>query len=297
MSAVELNAVSKAYSQAWRRERVLAVDQLSLTVEEGEAFGFIGANGAGKSTTIKMITGALKPSGGSGRVFGRALGDPEARKGVSYVPENPSLPELLTPVEVLGMALRLHGVKVPCARTLCLKWLERFALDHVADKLIRGFSKGMVQRTALAHAMVISPRMLVLDEPLSGLDPIGRKDVVDILEEYRRAGGTIFFSSHVLHDVERIADRFGLIHRGQLKTIAAPGDLLAAEEMLTVRSMGLEAVGNMHEETSGRWSCDVTRGDLWRRLRELEEGRHQLIEIKPRLSLEAAFLHYVRQEN
>lgn len=297
MFAIELNAVTKEYRQPWRRDKVLAVRNLSLSVDQGEAFGFIGANGAGKSTTIKMLTGTLKPTHGDGKVFGRPLAEPEARRGISYVPENPSLPELLTPVEILQMALRLHGVKVGNERTHCLDWLARFSLDHVANKLLRGFSKGMVQRTALAHAMVIAPRMLILDEPLSGLDPIGRKEVVDILEGYRRQGGTIFFSSHVLHDVERIADRFGLIHQGELKTIAAPGDLLGGQEILTVRSLGEQTVAGMHQETAGRWAGEFARGALWACLRSLEAAGHTVIEIRPRLNLESAFLQFVEKKD
>lgn len=293
MFAIELNAVSKEYRQPWRRDKVLAVKELSLTVAQGEAFGFIGANGAGKSTTIKMMTGTLKPTRGTGALFGKALADPAARQGISYVPENPSLPELLTPLEILTMALRLHRVQVADEHARCLHWLERFSLGHVADKLLRGFSKGMVQRTALAHAMVINPRMLILDEPLSGLDPIGRKEVVDILEDYRKSGGTIFFSSHVLHDVERIADRFGLIHLGELKTIAAPAELVADQERVTVRSVGVNRLPAMSQETAGRWAADIPRSALWALLRDLESAGHTVIEVRPQLSLEAAFLHYV----
>ena len=120
-------------------------------------------------------------------------------------------------------------------------WLDRFGLAHVARKPIRGFSKGMAQRTALAHAFSVKPRLLILDEPLSGLDPVGRKDVVDILSEYRQQGGTVFFTSHVLHDVERVADRFGFIHEGVLQTVQSPAELFDGEQMVTVRTIGIEA--------------------------------------------------------
>lgn len=153
--------------------------------------------------------------------------EPEARRGLGFVPENPSLQDFLTPYEILLMGLRLHGLRLGDERKHCMHWLERLDLAAVADSRLRGFSKGMLQRTALAHALAIKPRLLILDEPLSGLDPVGRKDVVDILDEYRRQGGTLFFSSHVLHDVERIADRFGLIHQGQLLTIRSPQELAA----------------------------------------------------------------------
>lgn len=293
MTAILLDRVSKTYRRSWGRAAFPAVTDISISIVEGEAFGFIGANGAGKSTTIKMLTGALMPTAGRLELFGCPVSDPQSRRGLGYVPENPSLPDLLTPLEVLSMALKLHGVRVVNVRHHCMEWLERFSLADVATKPIRTFSKGMTQRVALAHALAIKPRLLILDEPLSGLDPVGRKEVVDILERYHREGGTLFFSSHVLHDVERLADRYGLIHKGELKTIQSPNELVGSDELVTVRSFGAQPLPGMTAENAGCWFVELPRSGLWRLLRDLESAGHTLIEIKPTLSLETAFLRYL----
>ncbi len=295
--AIEIRELRKTYPRNWAAPPFEALKGISLTIEEGEVFGFIGPNGAGKSTTIKILTGVMSPTAGSAALFGVDVTRSEARRGLGYVPENPSLPDYLSPLEVLSMGLALHGRKPANPRAHCLHWLERFGLAEVANKVVRGFSKGMAQRTALAHAMVVEPRLLILDEPLSGLDPIGRRDVVDILSEYRRQGGTIFLTSHVLHDVERLADRFGLIHKGELRAVQTPGELALQEETVLVRSQGeAAAVSGMLPEPGGRWVIELARPLLWPSLRALEEAGHTLIEIKPTLSLETAFLHVVKDD-
>jgi len=141
----------------------------------------------------------------------------------------------------------------------------------------------------------VEPRLLILDEPLSGLDPIGRRDVVDILSEYRSKGGTIFLTSHVLHDVERLADRFGLIHKGELRAVRAPGELAGKDDLVLIRSQGAAAVlPGMVAEPAGRWVVEVPRTMLWETLRAIDGAGHALIEIKPTLSLETAFMHVVK---
>ncbi|MCK9387290.1 MAG: ABC transporter ATP-binding protein [Sulfuritalea sp.] len=292
--AISLTDLRKTYPRTWASPPFEALKGISLAVEEGEVFGFIGPNGAGKSTAIRILTGVMFPSAGSATLFGVDVARPEARRGLGYVPENPSLPDYLTPLEILSMGLALHDRKPANPGAHCLRWLERFGLADVGNKVVRGFSKGMAQRTALAHAMAVEPRLLVLDEPLSGLDPIGRRDVIDILSEYRQQGGTIFLTSHVLHDVERLADRFGLIHKGELRAVRAPGELVGGEEKVLVRSQGQTAIPGMIAESGGRWVIEVTRTNLWPTLRALDAADHVLIEIKPALSLETAFLHVVK---
>ena len=291
--AIAVDAIRKSYAGAWRKPAREALKGISLSIAAGETFGFIGPNGAGKSTLIKILVGALRPSAGSASIFGRDVREPEARRGLGFVPENPSLQDFLSPYEVLLMGLRLHGLRFSDERRHCMHWLERFDLAAVADSRLRGFSKGMLQRTALAHALVIQPRLLILDEPLSGLDPAGRKDVVDILDEYSRQGGTLFFSSHVLHDVERIADRFGVIRKGEVLTVQAPGELLHAEQTLTVRSSGSGPVPGFIPETNGRWRAEVRRDQLWQALDALRSAQHTLLEIRSALTLEEAFFRYL----
>lgn len=293
-SAISVVNLKKTYPRTWLNRPFDALKGISLNVEEGEVFGFIGPNGAGKSTVIKILTGVLRSSEGEAALFGVEVTNPESRRGLGYVPETPSLPDYLTPMEILSMGMELHGHKVSDARQHCLRWIERFGLADVANKVVRGFSKGMAQRTALAHAMAVKPRLLILDEPLSGLDPIGRREVVDILFEFRQQGGTIFLTSHVLHDVERLADRFGLIHKGELRAVRTPGEMVGEDERVLVRSQGQTAISGMLSEPGGRWMIEVTRIDLWRTLNALEAAGHSVLEIKPSLSLEAAFLHVVK---
>ncbi len=294
-AAISISNLRKTYPRRWASPRFEALKGISLSIEPGETFGFIGPNGAGKSTAIKILTGVMSPSAGTASLFGVDVGDPESRRGLGYVPENPSLPDYLAPLEILSMGLDLHRRTPANPRAHCMTWLERFGLAEVANKVVRGFSKGMAQRTALAHAMAVEPRLLILDEPLSGLDPIGRREVVDILSEYRQQGGTIFLTSHVLHDVERLADRFGLIHKGELRAVRTPGELVGEDERVLVRSAGAAAVlDGMLAEPGGRWVIEVSRTGLWDTLRALESAGHSLLEIKPTLSLETAFLNVVK---
>lgn len=292
-AAIEIENFRKVFAVGVRRTPLVAVDGISLIVEEGEAFGFIGPNGAGKSTTIKVLTGVQGATSGTAKIFGIPVSDPDSRRRMGYVPENPYLYDYLTPLEILTMSVRLHRVQLPHARAHCMKWLERFQLAAVAHRTIRSFSKGMTQRVALAQALCIEPKLLILDEPLSGLDPVGRRDVVDLLSAYKKNGGTLFFTSHVLHDVERLADRFGLIHEGQLRSVRSPGELVGDEEIFLVRSLGEAAVPGMYEDAAGRWAGEVPRAGLWARLDQLRAAGHTLLEVKSTLSLEAAFLRVI----
>lgn len=289
--AIEVSGVSKVYKSFFGKEKQ-AVQDLSFSVNSGEAFGFIGPNGAGKSTTIKMVIGSIMPTHGSVLLFGKHVSESEGRRGLGFVPESPYLPDYLSPAEILGIGLRMQGRRADQQQVD--SWLQKFGLMDVAKKQLRSFSKGMMQRTALAHALCIQPRLLVLDEPLSGLDPLGRKEVVDILLEYKNSGGTIFFSSHVLHDVERMADRFGLIHQGRMREIGRLDQFMSDEILYTVRSIGDKAVNGMLQVGHSRWIGEVKKIDLWKLLRELDLSAHEIIEVKPQLNLEAVFYDVVR---
>lgn len=291
MDAIGLAGVSKTFVR--KRQRIDALKEVSLVMAEGEVFGFVGPNGAGKSTTIKIILDIIGDYGGEARIFGVSAREVSARRRVGYVPEAPVLHEQLTPLEILGAGLAMHGLRPAQPEAHCLAWLDRLSVAHVARRKVRELSKGTVQRVAIAHAMALDPRLLILDEPLSGLDPVGRKDVVDLLAEYRAHGGSIFLTSHVLHDVERLADRFGLIHQGELKTIRSPSEMVGEEETLTVRSLGEAAIPGMLAETDGRWRIEVTRSELWQLLRALDAAHHSVIEIKPAMTLESAFMRYI----
>jgi ABC-2 type transport system ATP-binding protein len=289
---LEFSSVSKVFKQ--QKKAIRALSEVSFNVEDGEVFGFVGPNGAGKTTTIKIMLDVIGDYGGEVRISGIAARKAASRKGVAYVPESPALYEQFTPIEIMHMGLSMYGICRDDAATWCMSWLDRFSVADAAKRRIRELSKGTVQRVALAHAMAVSPRLLVLDEPLSGLDPIGRKDVVEILLEFKQQGGAIFFTSHVLHDVERIADRFGLIHNGELRAVRAPSELVGEDERVLVRSQGATTVAGMSPEPGGRWMLEVARPELWSLLRSLEVAGHVIVEIKPSLSLETAFMHVVK---
>lgn len=293
-SVIEVQSVFKTYPRSWFKPGVCALSDVSLSIGEGETFGFVGQNGAGKSTLIKILVGCLRPTSGVASLNGLRVGDPAARRGLGFVPENPSLQEYLTPYELLLMSLRLHGVRLGDERAHCLFWLDRFGLLSVADKRVKGFSKGMLQRAALAHALVAQPRLLILDEPLSGLDPVGRKDVVDILDDYRRNGGTLFFSSHVLYDVERIADRFGLIHQGRLLTIRSPQDLVQDQaHRYLVRFRGGKGVPGCVASRSGVFVLEMSAEDLSKGISTIQAAGGTVQDVRPQASLESVFFNAI----
>lgn len=291
MLAIEAHRISKTFRQKGRE--IIALKDLNLEVNAGAVFGFVGPNGAGKSTTIKILLDIIGDYQGEVTLYGTSARQPKARQGLGYVPETPSLHDELTPLDLLRMAMAMHGVQADQPDAHARHWLEQFGIGHAAEKRLRTLSKGTAQRAALAHALVVRPRMLILDEPLSGLDPIGRRDVVEVLANYKRDGGTIFFTSHVLHDVERIADRFGLIHKGELRTVQSPHELLGTRQRFLVRTVGDQNVLGMTSDAQGRWFAEVDQDALWPLLNQLQSAHHAIVEVKPSLTLETAFMQYV----
>lgn len=288
-SALSFNAVNKTFRS--RKKNVQALCDVTFEVSEGEVFGFIGPNGAGKSTTIKVMLDIINDYEGEVRLYGASAREAHARKGVAYVPESPALYDQFTPMEILRMGLVMHGIRRNDAEAWCTQWLDRFSIGHTAERRIRQLSKGTVQRVALAHAMVVSPKLLVLDEPLSGLDPVGRKDVVEILAEYKREGGAIFLTSHVLHDVERIADRFGFIHQGQLLTTRSPRDLVSERaDQFIVRYQASEGfVGTGDAVREGEYEHEISQAELPNFIARLNGAGCRIVTIKPAVSLETVF--------
>lgn len=208
---------------------VEAVRGISFEVRRGEIFGFLGPNGAGKTTTIKTLLGLIFPSQGTVRLFGREVTDPEARRRVGFLPENPYLYQYLTAREIMDLAGRLAGMREPERARRAEELLRRVGLGSVMDRAVRKFSKGMLQRTGLAQALMGDPDLLILDEPMTGLDPIGRKEVRDLILEERALGRTVMFSSHILSDVEMLCDRLAIVNRGELAAYGALDQLLRKE--------------------------------------------------------------------
>jgi ABC-2 type transport system ATP-binding protein len=297
---VSFRSVSKTYRTEWTRKKIPALSEISFSIGMGESVGFIGRNGAGKSTTIRLMLGLQTPT--SGEILLRQMTplDPRSRQRVSYLPESPYLYDYLTPLELLRMSLRMHGIDHGDKETAhCMTWLERFGVDAVAKKPIRSFSKGMTQRTALAHAMVCEPDLLILDEPLSGLDPIGRKDVVEILDEYRQSGRTLFFSSHVLYDVEQLADRFIFIHNGKIRPVSIIGsEGVPDNEMYDVVVEGGAKLEGFSQMSSRLWRRQIPLAalpDLLASIRAAEMGGVRLYSVRSLRGLEQAYLGFVNE--
>jgi ABC-2 type transport system ATP-binding protein len=219
--------LSKTFEVGVRRKRVQAVKDLDLAVEEGEIFGFVGPNGAGKTTTIKMLMGLIFPSSGKAYIYDAAIPSAEAKRRIGFLPENPSYYEFLTGREALRFFGELSGVPATALSGRTAELLELVGLTPAADRQIRKYSKGMQQRLGIAQALVGDPSFVVLDEPMSGLDPIGRKDVRDLILELKRRGKTVLFSTHILPDVESLCDRVGVIIGGQLRDVGRIGELLS----------------------------------------------------------------------
>ncbi|MFH0725458.1 MAG: ABC transporter ATP-binding protein [Pseudomonadota bacterium] len=217
--------VAKTYRADLFGKKTPALSDLSLTVSQGEVFGIIGPNGAGKSTALKILMGFVKYDGGFVSLTGHPPSTPACHEKLGYLPENPCLYENLTVTEQLTFAARISRILRGDRTDRIRKILDRVDLNHAANMPIRRFSKGMTQRAALAYALIHEPDILVLDEPMSGLDPLGRRLVVDIIKEYNEAGHTILFCSHVLTDVERICDRIGIMDKGRLAAVITPDEL------------------------------------------------------------------------
>lgn len=232
-SIIELKNLCKTFYAGFRRKRVDAVRGVSLCVEPGEIFGLIGPNGAGKTTTIKMLTGLIRPTSGTMKLMGYEGFDRRCSQRLGYLPEVSYYYESLTAFEILDFYAKLYGIKDDRAKTVDY-WLERVNMTHARNKRLGQFSKGMQQRIGLAQALIGDPELVILDEPQSGLDPIGRRDVADIIRECQNKGKTIFFSSHILPDVERLCDRVGVIRNGQMEVVGTLNELLSKDKHIEI---------------------------------------------------------------
>jgi ABC-2 type transport system ATP-binding protein len=242
MPALQLAGVSKDYRVGFWRKRSRVLHDLDLTVEPGETFGYLGPNGAGKSTTIKILLGLVRPTAGAVRLFDRPASDPSVRAAVGFLPESPAFYDYLTGQEFLRYAGRLAGLARAEASEQVARLLDRVGLAAAGGTHLRKYSKGMLQRIGLAHALLGDPRLIILDEPMSGLDPIGRKEVRDIILRLRAEGRTVFFSSHIIPDVEMLCDRVGILLGGRLVRVGRLDELLGSDaEFGEVTVTGLPA--------------------------------------------------------
>jgi ABC-2 type transport system ATP-binding protein len=229
MTAIETINLEKTYAVGfWRKTPRVALRPLNLTVEEGEVFGFLGPNGAGKTTTLKLLMGLVFPTGGTARILGKDINDSDIKAQTGFLPEQPYFYDYLTAKELLEYYAQLSGVETKERGRKVEAMLERVGLKDAARVQLRKFSKGMLQRVGLAQAILHDPKVVFLDEPMSGLDPMGRREVRDLIEELKQQGKTVFFSTHILSDAEALCDRVAVIHRGELRGVGQVAELTSA---------------------------------------------------------------------
>lgn len=226
MHAIEILGLEKTYSVGfWRKKPKCALRPLHLSVAEGEIFGFLGPNGAGKTTTLKMLMGLVFPTAGSARILGMDLNDPQVKAQIGFLPEQPYFYDHLSAKELLEYYGRLSGVVGKDLSERVEKVLGRVGLPEVGAVELRKFSKGMLQRVGIAQAILHEPKVVFFDEPMSGLDPMGRREVRDLMEQLKHEGKTVFFSTHILSDAEALCDRVAVIHLGELRAVGAVAEL------------------------------------------------------------------------
>ena len=227
MSAITIEGLSKYYHNGYARGKKV-LDNLTLTVDQGEVLGLLGPNGAGKTTTFKLLTGLIFPTSGNISIFNREITDPSVRKLIGFLPENPQFHRYLTAEELLTYYGELFSLSKNEIKEKINYVLKLVDLDDARHLLLNKFSKGMIQRIGIAQLLLNDPELLILDEPLSGLDPMGRKVVSEMLLTMKKKGKTIIFSSHILSDVESICDRVAILVRGTLVTVDTVANLLHA---------------------------------------------------------------------
>lgn len=229
MPAIEILGLEKTYPVGfWRKRPKRALRPLHLAVEEGEIFGFLGPNGAGKTTTLKLLMGLVFPTSGSARILGMDAYDPRVKAQIGFLPEQPYFYDYLTARELLDYYGQLSGVSAKDRAKKVEAMLERVGLPDAGDIQLRKFSKGMLQRAGIAQAILHDPKVVFLDEPMSGLDPMGRREVRDLIEQLKKEGKTVFFSTHILSDAEALCDRVAIIHLGELRSVGVVADLTSS---------------------------------------------------------------------
>jgi ABC-2 type transport system ATP-binding protein len=305
MHAIEIHGLSKAYAVGfWKKQLLPALRSLDLTVDSGETFGFLGPNGAGKTTTLKLLMGIIFPTSGSATILGKDCLDPEVKRKLGFLPEQPYFYDYLSAPELLDYYARLSGIPAAARKQRIDELLGRVGLSDVGAKQLRKFSKGMLQRVGIAQAIIHDPEVVFLDEPMSGLDPVGRHDVRELIQHLKDQGKTIFFSTHILSDAEALCDRVGIIHKGELRGVGVVNDFRSSvadnTEVIWLGANALAAVRDL--VTDAHTTGDTVRGivqsaSLDRLLEKLRAQHARLISVTPiQRTLEDYFLSKTREE-
>ena len=287
--AIDILGLTKDFPVGfWRPKMRRALENLAFQVEDGEAFGFLGPNGAGKTTTMKLLMGLIFPTSGTARVRGRSIDDVEMHREIGYLPEQPYFYDYLTARELLDYYARFSRYGKAERRQRVEKMLERVGLSAAADVQLRKFSKGMLQRVGVAQAILHDPPVVILDEPMSGLDPVGRREVRDIILDLKKQGRTVFFSTHILSDAEMLCDRVAVLAGGKLQGVGAPRDIVALKtqsmEILFETRNGRTlppALAQQATRIGGRIRVSVPEDQLYPTLEQLRGAEARILSVSP----------------
>jgi len=275
MPVIETFALEKSYSVGfWRKRQVAGLKPLNLAVEAGEVFGYLGPNGAGKTTTLKLLMGIIFPTGGSARILGMDIADPRTKSQIGFLPEQPYFYDYLTASELLDYYAQLSGVPGGERTRRVQEMLARVGMTPSARTQLRKLSKGMLQRVGIAQAILHDPQVVFLDEPMSGLDPLGRREVRDLIQSLKEEGKTVFFSTHILSDAEALCDRVAILHKGELQGVGRVDELTArTQSKVEILFRGLEAITLLSARGA---ECHAT-GDMVRAV-IAESGQEEALE-------------------
>jgi ABC-2 type transport system ATP-binding protein len=304
MPAIEILGLEKTYSVGfWRKRPKRALFPLQLTVEDGEIFGFLGPNGAGKTTTLKLLMGLVYPTAGTARILGQDWTDPSVKAQIGFLPEQPYFYDYLTAHELLEYYAQLSGVPAKERRRRVEQVLHQVALPDVKGLQLRKFSKGMLQRVGIAQAILHDPKLVFFDEPMSGLDPMGRREVRDLMEQLKHQGKTVFFSTHILSDAETLCDHVAIIHKGELRGVGAVEDLTSSVQgkvevvwQGTQIPAAMKALGAEFHVSGERVRAIIDEKQQDAAIDVLRRERQKLISIIPvRTTLETYFVEKLRR--
>jgi ABC-2 type transport system ATP-binding protein len=299
MAAIEILGLEKTYMVGfWRKRPKRALQPLHLTVEDGEIFGFLGPNGAGKTTTLKMLMGLVSPTAGTARILGKDWTDPQVKAQIGFLPEQPYFYDYLTAHELLDYYGQLSGVPTKERKKRVEEVLDRVGLTDIKGIQLRKFSKGMLQRAGIAQAILHSPKLVFLDEPMSGLDPLGRREVRDLILQLQQEGKTVFFSTHILSDAEALCDRVAIINKGELRGVGAVEELTKSVQgkvevvwQGTQVPASMKALGAEFHVTGETVRTVISENQQDAAIDTLRRERLRLISIIPvRTSLESYFV-------
>lgn len=283
-------------------KKKISLEDLSMRVDTGEVFGFLGPNGAGKSTTIKLLMRLIFPDRGTARILGKSIDDVSMHQETGYLPEQPYFYDYLTAAELLDYFARFHGLTATDRKTRVQNMLKKVGLETAKKIQLRKYSKGMLQRVGLAQAILHDPQVVILDEPMSGLDPLGRREVRDIILELKKDGRTVLFSTHILSDAEMLCDRVGVIVGGKLRGVGTPG------EMVGIQTQGMEVLFEVAEgknlpllakatRTGERYRVQMPEEELYGAIEQLRAAGARILsvaQIKP--TLEEFFMNLVEAD-